>query len=176
MNLLHDISIGKNVPEEITIVVEINKGSLNKYELDKETGLIKLDRVSHTAQTFPFDYGFVPQTHWHDGDPLDVIIIATAPLIPGILVDVRPVGVMDMIDSGESDAKILAVPVGDPRFSNVHDLADVNSHFIKEVTHFYENYKKLQNKVVTIPTIRDAKAAKEVIMEAIELYKKEFKK
>ncbi len=176
MNLLHDISVGKNVPEEITVVVEINKGSLNKYELDKETGLIKLDRVSHTAQTFPFDYGFVPQTHWHDGDPLDVIIMTTSPLIPGILVDVRPVGVMDMIDSGESDAKILAVPVGDPRFNHVKDLSDVNPHFIKEVTHFYENYKKLQNKVVTIPTIRDAKAAKEVIKESMELYKKEFSK
>lgn len=176
LNLLHDITPGDNVPNEITVVVEINKGSLNKYELDKATGLIKLDRVSHTAQTFPFDYGFVPQTHWHDGDPLDVVIIATAPLIPGILVDVRPVGVMDMIDSGESDAKILAVPVGDPRFGHVQDLSDVNPHFIKEVTHFYENYKKLQNKEVTIPTIRGAKEAKEVITESLALYKKKFSK
>ncbi len=176
MNLLHDVTPGKNLPEEITVIIEINKGSLNKYELDKETGLIKLDRVSHTAQTFPFDYGFVPQTHWHDGDPLDVLVITTSPLIPGVLVDVRPVGVMDMIDSGESDAKIIAVPVGDPRFAHVKDLHDVNPHFIKEVTHFYENYKKLQKKEVTIPTIRDAKAAKEVINEAIELYKKEFTK
>ncbi len=176
LNLLHDIAPGDNVPNEITVVIEINKGSLNKYELDKVTGLIKLDRVSHTSQTFPFDYGFVPQTHWHDGDPLDVIVIATAPLIPGILVDVRPVGVMDMIDSGESDAKILAVPVGDPRFGHVHDLKDVNPHFVKEVTHFYENYKKLQNKEVTIPTVRDAAAAREVILEGIALYKKEFNK
>lgn len=176
LNLLHDITPGDNVPNEITVVVEINKGSLNKYELDKATGLIKLDRVSHTAQTFPFDYGFVPQTHWHDGDPLDIIIIATAPLIPGILVDVRPVGVMDMIDSGESDAKILAVPVGDPRFSHVKDLSDVNPHFIKEVTHFYENYKKLQHKEVTIPTVRGAKEAKEVILEGIALYKEKFAK
>ncbi len=176
MNLLHDISVGDNVPNEINVIVEINKGSLNKYELDKETGLIMLDRVSHTAQTFPFDYGFVPQTHWHDGDPLDVILITTSPLIPGILVKARPVAVMDMIDSGESDAKIIAVPAGDPRFSGVNDLSDVNPHFIKEVTHFYENYKKLQNKVVTIPTVRDAKAAKEVIEEATALYKQEFKK
>jgi inorganic pyrophosphatase len=175
LNLLHDISIGDDAPEIITVVVEIPKGSLNKYELDKESGLIKLDRVSHTAQTFPFDYGFVPQTHWHDGDPLDVIIITTSPLIPGILVDVRPVGVMDMIDSGDSDAKVIAVPIGDPRFAHVKDLKDVNPHFIKEVTHFYENYKKLQNKVVTIPTIRDAKAAKEVIVEAKELYTKMMK-
>lgn len=176
MNLLHDITPGADVPNEMTVVVEINKGSLNKYELDKETGLIKLDRVSHTAQTFPFDYGFVPRTHWHDDDPLDVVIIATAPLIPGILVDVRPVGVIDMMDSGDSDAKILAVPIGDPRFGHVQDLKDVNPHFIKEVTHFYENYKKLQNKVVTIEGVRDASAAKEVIMESLELYKKEFNK
>lgn len=175
LNLLHDITPG-NVPEEITVVVEIPKGSLNKYELDKETGLIKLDRVSHTAQTFPFDYGFVPQTHWHDGDPLDVILVTTSPLIPGILVDARPLAVMDMIDSGESDAKIIAVPVGDPRFGHMKDLSDVNPHFIKEVTHFYENYKKLQNKEVTIPSVRDAAAAKAVITESIELYKKEFAK
>lgn len=176
MNLLHDISAGNNLPDEMTVVIEINKGSLNKYELDKETGLLKLDRVSHTSQTFPFDYGFVPQTHWHDGDPLDVIVMTTTPLIPGILVDVRPVAVLDMIDSGESDAKIISVPVGDPRFANINDLSDVNPHFIKEVTHFYENYKKLQNKVVTIPSVRDAKAAKEVILESIELYKKKFSK
>lgn len=176
MNVLHELTPGKNIPNEITVMVEISKGSINKYELDKETGLIKLDRVSHTAQTFPFDYGFVPQTHWHDGDPLDVIIITTSPLMPGVLVDVRPVGVMDMIDSGESDAKIIAVPVSDPRFSDVQDLSDVNKHFIKEVTHFYENYKKLQNKEVSIPTIRDAASAKEVILESLELYKSEFKK
>jgi inorganic pyrophosphatase len=176
MNLLHDISAGDNIPNEINVIVEINKGSLNKYELDKETGLIMLDRVSHTAQTFPFDYGFVPQTHWHDGDPLDVVLITTSPLIPGILVKARPVGVLDMIDSGESDAKILAVPVGDPRFAHVNDLKDVNPHFIKEAVHFYENYKKLQNKEVTIPSVRDAESAKAVISEAVELYKKEFNK
>lgn len=176
MNLLHDISAGDNLPNEINVIVEINKGSLNKYELDKETGLIMLDRVSHTAQTFPFDYGFVPQTHWHDGDPLDVILMTTSPLIPGILVKARPIAVMDMIDSGESDAKVIAVPVGDPRFAHMHDLADINPHFVKEVTHFYENYKKLQNKVVTIPTVRDAQAAHDVVTEAAELYKKEFKK
>lgn len=176
MNLLHDIVAGDDIPNEINVIVEINKGSLNKYELDKETGLIMLDRVSHTAQTFPFDYGFVPQTHWHDGDPLDVILITTSPLIPGILVKARPLAVLDMIDSGESDAKIIAVPAGDPRFGHMNDLSDVNPHFVKEVTHFYENYKKLQNKVVTIPTVRDAKAAREVITEATELYKKEFNK
>lgn len=174
MNLLHDITPGKNVPNEITVIVEINKGSKNKYELDKESGLIKLDRVMHTSQDYPFDYGFVPQTHWHDGDPLDVVLITTYPLIPGILLDARPVGVMDMIDNGESDAKIIAVPVDDPRFKNVKDLSDVNPHTLEEIKHFFETYKQIQKKEVTIPTIRDAKSAKEVIIESIELYKKEF--
>lgn len=176
MNLLHDITPGKNVPDEITVIVEINKGSKNKFELDKETGLLMLDRVMHTSQDYPFDYGFVPQTHWHDGDPLDVVILTTYPLVPGILLTVRPVGVMDMIDDGESDAKIIAVPVKDPRFKNVKDLADVNAHTLEEIKHFFETYKQIQKKAVSIPTVRGASAAKEVILESIELYKKEFAK
>lgn len=176
LNLLHDITPGNNIPNEVTVIVEINKGSKNKYELDKETGLIKLDRVMHTSQDYPFDYGFVPQTHWHDGDPLDVVLLTTYPLVPGLLLDARPVAVMDMIDNDESDAKIIAVPVEDPRFKNVKDLADVNPHVIEEIKHFFETYKQIQKKAVTIPTIRDRKAATDVITEAIALYKTEFKK
>jgi inorganic pyrophosphatase len=170
MNILHDISWGKS-PEKINVIIEIPKGSLNKYEVDKETGLISLDRVSHTAQVFPFDYGFVPQTHWHDGDPLDVVVVTTAPLFPGCLLEVRPVGVMDMIDSGESDAKIIAVPTKDPRFDHVQDVQDLPPHFVKEVTHFYENYKKLQNKEVSIPSVRGKEGALAVVAEAVGLYK-----
>lgn len=171
LNLLHDISSGSNIPKEITVVVEINKGSKNKYELDKETGLIKLDRVMHTGQDYPFDYGFVPQTHWHDGDPLDVVLITTYPLIPGTLLSARPVGVLDMIDGGDSDAKIIAVPVEDPRFNDVKDLKDVNQHTVKEIVHFFETYKQLQEKKVEIQAIRGAKDARKIINEAIELYK-----
>jgi inorganic pyrophosphatase len=174
MNLLHDITPGKNIPQEINVIVEIEKGSKNKYELDKETGLIKLDRVMYTSQDYPFDYGFVPQTHWHDGDPLDVVLLTTHPLVPGLLLTARPVGVLDMIDDGESDAKIIAVPVKDPRWNEVKDLSDVNPHTIEEIKHFFETYKQIQKKDVTIPTIRDAKAAMDVINEGIELYKKEF--
>ncbi len=176
MNLLHDISHGDNIPNEINVIVEINKGSKNKYEIDKKTGLIKLDRVMKTAQDYPFDYGFVPQTHWHDGDPLDVVLLTTYPLVPGILVEARPVAVMDMIDGGDSDAKVIAVPVNDVRFKKVNDLGDINEHTIKEIEHFFLTYKTIENKVVTIPTVRDAKAAKEVVLESIELYKKEFQK
>jgi inorganic pyrophosphatase len=176
MNLLHDITPGKNIPKEINVIVEIEKGSKNKYELDKETGLIKLDRVMYTSQDYPFDYGFVPQTHWHDGDPLDVVLLTTHPLVPGLLLTARPVGVLDMIDDGESDAKIIAVPVKDPRWNEVKDLSDVNPHTIEEIKHFFETYKQIQKKTVTIPTIRDAKSAMEVVLEGVELYKKEFKK
>lgn len=176
MNLLHDISPGNDVPNEINVIVEINKGSKNKYELDKETGMIKLDRVMHTSQDYPFDYGFVPQTHWHDGDPLDVVLLTTYPLLPGILVEARPVGVIDMIDSGEGDAKIIAVPTGDPRFKNIKSLKDVNEHTLKEIEHFFLTYKQIQKKVVTIDSTRDVEDAKNVIKEAIELYKKEFNK
>lgn len=176
LSLLHDITPGDDAPNEITVVVEINKGSKNKYELDKKTGMIKLDRVMHTGQDYPFDYGFVPQTHWHDGDPLDVVLLTTYPLVPGVLLTARPVGVMDMIDAGESDAKIIAVPVEDPRFNKIHDLSDVNPHTIEEIKHFFETYKQIQKKEVTVPTIRDAKAAKEVIAEGIALYKTEFAK
>jgi inorganic pyrophosphatase len=176
LNLLHDITPGDSVPEEITVVVEIQKGSKNKYELDKETGLIKLDRVMFTGQDYPFDYGFVPQTHWHDGDPLDVVLITTYPLVPGLLMAARPVGVMDMIDDGESDAKIIAVPVKDPRFKDVKDLSDVNPHTIEEIKHFFETYKQIQKKEVTVPTIRDASAAKAVIAESIKLYQEHFPK
>ena len=176
MNLLHDITPGKKVPNEINVIVEINKGSKNKYELDKETGLIMLDRVMYTSQDYPFDYGFVPQTHWHDGDPLDVVLLTTHPLVPGLLLTARPVGVMDMIDDGESDAKVLAVPVKDPRWNEVNDITDINPHTIEEIKHFFETYKQIQKKTVSIPTIRGKDAAQEVITEALELYKKEFNK
>jgi inorganic pyrophosphatase len=172
LNLLHDVTPGDDIPNEITVVIEINKGSKNKYELDKATGLIKLDRVMYTGQDYPFDYGFVPQTHWYDGDPLDVVMLTTYPLIPGILLTARPVAVIDMVDGGESDAKIVAVPTEDPRFNNVKDLSDVNPHTIEEIVHFFETYKKMQKKVVTIEGVRDASSAKKVIEEGIDLYKK----
>src|SRR5690606_2712342 len=121
--------------DEITTIIEINKGSKNKYEVDKETGLIALDRVAHTAQDFPFDYGFVPKTLWDDGDPIDVIVLTTHPLLPGILVRVRPVGIMNMIDSGDPDDKVIAVPINDPRWADTQDLSDINPHTLKEIEH-----------------------------------------
>lgn len=170
MNLLHDIPAGANAPEIINVIIEIPKGSKNKYEIDKETGLIMLDRTLHTAQDYPFDYGFMPQSHWEDGDPLDVVVLTTYPLAPGILVKVRPVGVVNMIDDGESDAKIIAVPEKDPRFNHVQDLKDVNPHTIKEIEHFFLTYKQLQKKEVTIDSTEDKTAAHKAILKSQELY------
>lgn len=148
MNLLHDIPSGTS--EAMNVIIEIPKFSKNKYEIDKETGIIALDRVMHTAQDYPFDYGFVPQTLFDDGDALDVVLLTTYPLAPGILVKARPVAIMEMTDGGERDDKVVAVPVDDPRFDEVQDLADLNKHFIKEMTHFFETYKKVQKKEVIV--------------------------
>jgi inorganic pyrophosphatase len=174
MNLWHDIKPG--TPEEMTVIVEINKGSKNKYEIDKDTGLIALDRVAHTAQDFPFDYGFVPQTLWEDGDALDVMLLTTYPLVPGILVHARPVAIMHMIDSGEGDDKVLAVPVNDPRWGDVKDLEDVNKHTLKEIEHFYSTYKKLQNKIVEVKGFSGKDEAQKAFQKAIDLYKNKFQK
>ena len=136
MNLWHDIPIGDDAPNEVNCIVEISKGSHNKYEIDKDTGLIKLDRANYGAAPYPFEYGFVPQTLWEDGDALDVMLLATYPIHPGILVNVRPVALMEMTDDGESDDKIFAVPVDDKRWDDVHDLADLNKHMLKECKDF----------------------------------------
>ncbi len=169
MNLIKEIDPGS--AEKMNVIIEINKGSKNKYEIDKETGLIMLDRAMYTTQDYPFDYGFVPQTLWDDGDPLDVLVLTTNPLAPGILVKVRPVAVVNMIDDGESDAKVIAVPVKDPRWDDVKDLKDINKHTLKEIEHFYKTYKNLQDKVVEINGIDGADKAKEAFERAKENYK-----
>lgn len=168
MNLLHDIEPG--TADKINVIIEINKGSKNKYEIDKETGLIALDRAMHTSQDYPFDYGFIPQTLWDDGDAVDVVVLTTYPLFPGVLVRVRPVAIMSMVDSGEADDKVIAVPVDDPRFNNVKDLADVNSHTIKEIEHFFLTYKKIQNKEVTISGFKGKKEAEAAFERGRKLY------
>jgi len=176
MNLWHDVPLGDNTPETFNTIVEIPRGSLNKYEIDKDTGMIALDRVNHTAQIYPVDYGFAPQTLWDDGDALDVAILTTEPLHPGILVNVRPVGLMKMVDCGESDDKVIAVPAKDPRWNEVQDITDVNSHKLQAIKHFFETYKDLQNKVVTISGFEGKVAAAEAVEKSIKLYKEKFGK
>ena len=168
MNLLHDIASG--TADEMNVIIEIPKFSKNKYEIDKETGMIALDRVMHSAQDYPFDYGFVPQTLFDDGDALDVVLVTTYPLAPGILVKARPVAIMEMVDGGERDDKVVAVPVDDPRFENVRDIGDLNPHFQKEMSHFFETYKKVQNKEVSVGAWHGADEAKKAFAKSREMY------
>lgn len=168
MNLLHDIPAGE--ANEMNVIIEIPRGTKNKYEIDKETGLIKLDRVGHTAQAYPFDYGFVPQTLWDDGDALDVVLLTSEPLFPGLLVQARPVAVLHMVDGGEADEKVIAVPVGDPRFAQVVDLASVNPHTLKEISHFFATYKQVQGKKVEVGEYEDAHVARDAFTRGVKLY------
>lgn len=176
MNLWHDVPLGKDVPNTINAIIEIPKGSYNKYEIDKETGLIALDRANYSSAPYPFDYGFAPQTLWEDGDALDIIVLTTFPLNPGILVSVRPVAVFDMIDDGDSDMKVLAVPAGDKRWDDVQDLADLNKHNLKEYEHFFQTYKALKGKPAPVETrgYKGREAAMEIIKKSVQLYAEKF--
>lgn len=172
-NLWHDID-RKDV-ENFNVIVEIPKGSRVKYELDKETGLIMFDRIVHSPMTYSTNYGFVPQTLWEDGDPLDVLVLQEEPLVPGCLVKCRAVGVLDMVDSGEGDAKILAVPVKDPRCDHIQDISDVSPHLLKEIQEFFRVYKNLQNKKVEVGEWRNKEEALKDVQKSFELYDKDHK-
>lgn len=176
MNSFHDIIPGKNAPKEINVIIEIPKGSKNKYEIDKATGLIALDRALHTAQDYPFDYGFIPQSLWDDGDALDVVLLTTYPLFPGVLVVARPVAIMHMTDSGVNDDKVIAVPVHDPRWDDVRDLKHINKHTLKELEHFFSTYKKIQDKEVGVTGFSGIKTAHTAVLKGIKLYKQKYHK
>lgn len=176
MNPWHDISPGENIPEEVNVVIEVSKGSVQKYELDKETGLLILDRVLYSAVHYPGDYGFIPRTYWDDNDPLDVIIISNFPTEPRTLVKVRPIGAFEMIDSGEKDDKIIAVHSTDPRMDRFKSIKDVPEHILREIKHFFETYKELEGKKVRIVGFKDVDEAKKIILRGIDLYSKKFKK
>lgn len=168
-NLWHDLSPGS--VDKINVIIEIPRGSKNKYEIDKATGLIALDRALHSAQEYPFDYGFVPQTLWDDDDALDVTLLATYPLLPGLLVRARPVAAMKMVDNGEPDDKLIAVPIDDPRWQKVKDLPDINPHTIKEMSHFFSTYKQLEGKTVVVGDWQNRAAAEAMFKRAVELYR-----
>jgi inorganic pyrophosphatase len=176
MNLWHDVPLGENAPDEINVIIEIPKGSHNKYEIDKETGLIKLDRANYSDAPYPMEYGFAPKTLWDDGDALDILLLATFPIPTGILVSARPIAIINMVDNGESDAKVICVPTEDRRWDDVKDLKDLNKHMLKEWQHFFETYKALKGKPapVKIDGIHGRAEAIEAVKKAIELYKKQF--
>lgn len=174
LNLWHHLSPGQNVPDIIHTILEIPRGSHNKYEYDKELGVIKLDRVLYAALHYPGGYGFIPQTLYDDGDPLDVLVMTTEPTFPGCLVEARPVGIFKMLDQGKADDKILAVPAHDPLFQDYQDLPDVPRHFLTEVAHFFSVYKDLEGKRTEPLGWESVIIAKAEIKRSIALYKTHY--
>jgi len=150
--------------------IEIPTGSRNKYEYDFKLKRMRYDRMLYSAMKYPVDYGFIPETYAPDGDPLDVLLLVTEPTFPGCIVEVKPIGIMYMIDGGDADDKVLCVPVTDPVANRLESLSDVNSHTLKEIEHFFEVYKDLEKKKVTIKGWGDVAEAKEVIASCYNNY------
>lgn len=164
-NYLH-LPLGDNQPDEINVIVEIPEKSRNKYEYDKELDIFRLDRALHSAIHYPGDYGFAPQTLALDDDPLDVLVLVIEPTFPGCLVTARPIGLLEMIDGGKEDDKILAVPVGEPAFDEIYNFTQIFPHLLRKVSHFFETYKALEGKQTQIGDWRDAAYARRIVSES----------
>jgi len=169
-----DLPPGRTPPEVVTAVIEIPRGSRNKYELDKDSGLFRLDRVLYSAVHYPGDYGLIPRTLHEDNDPLDVLVMIKEPTFVGCLIDVRPVGVLKMLDKGEPDDKILAVPNDDPAHGEYFDIADLPQHYLREIEHFFAIYKDLEGKRVEVLGWEKSEVAMQVIDESIARYTERF--
>ena len=169
-NIWHDISPKRITPEEFIAVVEISKGSKKKYELDKETGLIILDRILHTSTHYPANYGFIPRTYGDDRDPLDVLVLCSEPLEPLTLVRCYPIGMISMIDSGRNDEKIIAIPVNDPTYNGYTDIKELPPHIFEEMRHFFRVYKNLEGKETAVNEVSGRDSAVATIAAAIESY------
>ena len=174
MNIWHDINPKRISEDKFVAYIEIQSGCKNKYELDKETGLIRLDRILYTATHYPANYGFIPRTYGDDNDPLDVLVVASEPIIPMTLVDCRPIGVIKMNDQGSNDEKIIAVCLSDPFYSNVKSIFDLPSHILDEFKHFFEVYKTLENKITTVTEVDDVDEAKKIIRNCMNSYVEKF--
>ncbi len=170
MNIWHDISKSRITPDKFVAVIEISKGSKKKYELDKETGMIILDRILFTSTHYPANYGFIPRTYADDNDPLDVLVLCQEDIEPLSLVECFPIGVMKMIDSDEIDEKIIAIPFGDPSLSMYRDISELPHHLLTEMGHFFEVYKSLEGKKTYILDIEGAETAKLIIDGSIARY------
>lgn len=174
MNIWHDISPDRISPKDFVSVIEIEKGSKKKYELDKQTGFIMLDRVLYTSTHYPANYGFIPRTLADDGDPLDVLVITNESIDPLVLVRCYPIGVITMIDNGKNDEKIIAIPFDEPNYNTYHDISDLPVHLFDEMRHFFSVYKQLEGKETAVDEVRGPDAALDIIKHCIENYNKEF--
>ena len=166
----HELEAGTRPPELLNVVVEIPRGSRNKYELDKRTGMLRLDRLLYSSVHYPGEYGFIPQTYAQDDDPLDALVMTTVPTFPGCVIEVRPIGIFRMTDREEMDEKVLCVPARDPLYDEYRGLGDVAPHYLREVEHFFTIYKDLEGGRVHPLGWEDAKAARTAITDAMARY------
>ncbi|NLN50113.1 MAG: inorganic diphosphatase [Acholeplasmataceae bacterium] len=174
MNIWHDIDKNKVSPEEFITCIEITKGSKTKYEIDKELGMIVLDRVLYTSTHYPANYGFIPRTYASDDDPLDVLVLCSENLVPLSLVNCKPIGVISMIDGKFKDEKIIAVAIGDPSLSHYEELEDLPRHILAEMHHFFEVYKVLEGKQTHVLDIDNKEKAMKIIANSIKRYEEMF--
>ena len=175
-NIWHDISAERISADDFISVIEISKGSKKKYELDKETGMIILDRILYTSTHYPANYGFIPRTYGDDGDPLDVLLICAEPLEPLSLVRAYPIGVISMIDNGHADEKIIAIPFNDPNYNMYKDISELPAHIFDEMCHFFTVYKNLENKDTAVNEVSGREEAVRVINQCINHYNETFLK
>ena len=174
MHSWHDVKASRVTPQKFLAMIEISKGSKNKYELDKESGLIILDRILYTSTHYPANYGFIPRTYAGDNDPLDVLVICQESMYPLTLVECYPIGVIKMIDSDEADEKIIAISKNDPYFNCYRDITALPDHISKEIMHFFEVYKQLEGKTTTVDKVYGREEAEKIIKQCIENYKEKF--
>jgi len=171
----HDVAPGEDVPKEFNTVVETPLGSNVKYELDKDTGLIRMDRVLYSAVFYPANYGFIPQTHGEDGDPLDVLVLCQEPVVPLTIIHARAIGLVTMLDGDVSDHKIIAVATEDPEFNGYHRVDEIPPHKVAIIRRFLQDYKQLEKKTVRVDEIQAAESAWAVVAESLEAYKRSFR-
>lgn len=174
MNIWHDISPERINPTDFEVCIEIEKGSKTKYELDKETGLIKLDRILHTSTHYPANYGFIPLTYADDYDPLDVLVLCSEPIYPMTLVRCYPIGMINMIDNERNDEKIIAIPFQDPTYNNYKEISHLPMHVFNEMRHFFSVYKSLENKETAVDEVKGMAETVETIKFAIRNYRVKF--
>jgi len=175
-NPWHHVSTGYDANAGIVNgIIEIPKGTRAKYELDKESGLLKLDRVIYSSMYYPANYGFIPQSYCEDHDPLDILILTQIDVVPLCIVPAKVIGVMRMLDNGEADDKIIAVSAGDPSVNHINDITEMPQHFVAELRNFFEDYKKLENKTVVVEDFLNRQTALEILEDSFRMYQECFK-